>query len=311
MPLFAAEFVPIVAITVQWSIAPGHSAPMGTLSLLPFPRRTRRCTELVEFPMSRWRGRTVAVLLAAAVPFAASAIGGPGGAVGPGAPRDGGQEVPEPQGRGDRPVQAGVSERRARALVRSHHGRVTDRLPSINGFAVKLPAREARALRRSKQVLNLTLNTRVHSTGVDGGSLATTYPKTVGADKLWAAGITGKGVGVAVIDSGIDGDMPDFKNADGSSRITANVIANPGATRPATTSATARTSPASSPATPSTAPPATRRTATTSASPPRPTWSRSRPPTTTATRPCSTSSRRCSSSSTTRPSSTSASSTSR
>ncbi|MEA2244057.1 MAG: hypothetical protein QOD24_3613, partial [Solirubrobacteraceae bacterium] len=63
-------------------------------------------------------------------------------------------------------------------------------------------------------------------------SLATTYPKTVGADKLWAAGITGKGVGVAVIDSGISGDMPDFKNADGSSRITANVIASPDATRP-------------------------------------------------------------------------------
>ena len=116
--------------------------------------------------------------------------------------------------------------------MRSHHGRVTDRLPSINGFAVKLPARDARALRRSKQVLNLTLNTRVRSTGIDGGSLATTYPKTVGADKLWAAGITGKGVGVAVVDSGINGDMPDFKNADGSSRITANVIANPDATRP-------------------------------------------------------------------------------
>ena len=127
---------------------------------------------------------------------------------------------------------AGVSERKARALVRSHHGRVTDRLPAINGFAIKLPAREARALRRSKQVLNVTLNTRVRNTGVDGGSLATNYPKTVGADKLWAAGITGKGVGVAVIDSGISGDMPDFKNADGSSRITANVIANPGATRP-------------------------------------------------------------------------------
>ena len=128
---------------------------------------------------------------------------------------------------------AGVSERKARALVRSHRGRVTDRLPAVNGLAIKLPARQARALRRSKRVLNVTLNTRVRSTtGVDGGSLATNYPKTVGADKLWAAGITGKGVGVAVIDSGISGDMPDFKNADGSSRITANVIANPGATRP-------------------------------------------------------------------------------
>ena len=54
---------------------------------------------------------------------------------------------------------AGVSERRARALVRSHHGRVTDRLPAVNGLAIRLPARQARALRRSKRVLNVTLNT--------------------------------------------------------------------------------------------------------------------------------------------------------
>jgi serine protease AprX len=126
----------------------------------------------------------------------------------------------------------GTSERRARALVRSHHGRVTDRLPAINGLAIKLPARQARALRASKRVLNVTLDTRVRSTAVGAGSLGTNYPKTVGADKLWAAGITGKGVGVAVIDSGISGDMADFKSADGSSRIRANVIASSGTTRP-------------------------------------------------------------------------------
>ncbi len=125
-----------------------------------------------------------------------------------------------------------VSERRARALVRRHHGRVTDRLPAINGLAIKLPARQARVLRGTKQVLNVTLDTRVRSTGVDGGSLATTYPRTVGADKLWAAGITGKGIGVAVIDSGLSGSLPDFKDADGSSRVTGNVIASSGATRP-------------------------------------------------------------------------------
>ena len=107
-----------------------------------------------------------------------------------------------------------------------------ERLPAINGFAVKLPARRARALLRNKRVLNATLNARVRLTGVDGGSLATNYPKTIGADKLWAAGITGKGVGVAVIDSGISGDVPDFENAQGNSRITANVIASPDATRP-------------------------------------------------------------------------------
>ena len=107
---------------------------------------------------------------------------------------------------------------------------MTRPLPAVNGLAVMLPAREAKALRRSTRVLNVTLNTRMRSTGVDAGRLATTYPKTVGADKLWAAGITGKGIGVAVIDSGISGDKPDFKDADGHSRITADEILSSGAT---------------------------------------------------------------------------------
>jgi serine protease AprX len=125
----------------------------------------------------------------------------------------------------------GTAQRTKRALVRLRHGHITRRLPAINGLAVKLRAREAVALRRHKRVRNVTLNTLMRSTSpVGGGRLATTYPKTVGADKLWAAGITGKGVGVAVIDSGISAGKPDFKGAGGSSRITANVIGS-GATR--------------------------------------------------------------------------------
>jgi serine protease AprX len=180
----------------------------------------------------RRRGRIVVALLAASVPFAAS------GPVAQAAPSAHARLVSVAKKHPRRKVVAiaqfdpGVSERRARALVRSHHGRVTERLPGINGFAVRLPARQARALGRSRRLLNVTLNARIRANGVDGVSLATNYPKTVGADKLWAAGITGKGVGVAVIDSGISGDMPDFENADGSSRIAANVIASPGATSP-------------------------------------------------------------------------------
>jgi len=187
---------------------------------------------LIGYPKRRWRGRIVAVLFAAALPLAAS---GPTAQAAPSAHT---RLVSVAKKHPHRKVVAiaqfelGVSERKARAVVRFHHGRVIERLPAINGFAVKLPARQALALLRSKRVLNATLNTRVHSTGVDGGSLATNYPKTIGADKLWAAGITGKGVGVAVIDSGISGGMPDFENADGGSRIVANVIASPGATRP-------------------------------------------------------------------------------
>jgi serine protease AprX len=122
-----------------------------------------------------------------------------------------------------------VTVRQARKVVRRHHGRVTDRLPAVKGFAVKLSARHARTLRRAKPVLNVTLNTRVRAQSIDASSLATNFPKTTGADQAWAAGITGKGIGVAIIDSGINGDLPDFKNADGTTRVT-NVIANPGAT---------------------------------------------------------------------------------
>jgi serine protease AprX len=185
-----------------------------------------------DSPMSRWRGRSTGVLLAVAIPLAT------GGSVAQAAPTAQARLVSAAEKSPTSKVVAiaqfkpGLSEGKARALVRSHHGRVTDRLPSINGFAIRIPARDARALRRSEQVLNVTLNTRVRNSGVDGGSLATTYPKTIGADQLWAAGITGKGVGVAVIDSGVSGDLADFKNADGSSRITANVIVNPSATRP-------------------------------------------------------------------------------
>ena len=120
-----------------------------------------------------------------------------------------------------------TSQRRARALVRSRHGKVTSRLPAVNGLAVKLRARDAVALRRSTKVRKVTLNTRMRSTSSvpADARLATTYPRTVGADKLWAAGITGKGIGVAVIDSGIS-KKPDFSGANGSSRVTANVVSS-------------------------------------------------------------------------------------
>jgi len=131
----------------------------------------------------------------------------------------------------------GVSDKRARAIVRAHHGKITNTLPAIGGFAVKLSAKSARELKDAKGVLNVTLNTKVKTTAIglpilgQGSSAAprglqTTFPQTVGATALNAQGLTGKGVGVAVIDSGIAGDHPDFKNAAGGSRVT-NVVVNP------------------------------------------------------------------------------------
>jgi serine protease AprX len=179
----------------------------------------------------RWSRRTVAFLLAATAALCASTSAA--------------EAAPSPQSRltqlakahPNRKVEvivqfkSGTSQRTERALVRSRHGTVTHRLPAVNGLAVRLRAREAVALRRNKRVVKVTLDTLMRSTtAVDGGRLATTYPRTVGADKLWAAGITGKGVGVAVIDSGISANKPDFKGADGHSRITVDELSS-GATR--------------------------------------------------------------------------------
>ena len=123
----------------------------------------------------------------------------------------------------------GFAEKKARALVRSHHGRVTGRLPLIHGLAIKLSAKEAAALGRERGVIAVTLNAKVKGQGVNSGKLNTNYPKTIGADKLWQRGITGTGIGVAVIDSGIAGDLVDFKGSDGRSRVVANVVTAPGA----------------------------------------------------------------------------------
>src|SRR5207244_8047076 len=51
--------------------------------------------------------------------------------------------------------------------------------------------------------------------------------------KLWnGESLTGKGIGVAVIDTGIAGDLPDFRvsSSDTSSRVVAAVTTNPDAT---------------------------------------------------------------------------------
>src|SRR5439155_10175694 len=78
----------------------------------------------------------------------------------------------------------GLSEKRARAIVRAHHGKITDNLPAIGGFAVKLPAKQARALKRVSGVLNVTLNTKVKTTGLGNGNLKTTFTQSVGAESI-------------------------------------------------------------------------------------------------------------------------------
>ena len=180
----------------------------------------------------RRRGRIAAVLLAVAAVLIASAP-----AVARASPRD--PRLTQlakahPTRKAEVIVQfkSGTPARQARTIVRRHHGRVTKHLRAVRGYAVQLKARDAVKLARSRRVRRVTLDAPMRTTVPPGaGTLATTYPKTVGADKLWAAGITGRGIGVAVVDSGISGGKPDFEDDDGGSRVAANVVVSSAATR--------------------------------------------------------------------------------
>jgi serine protease AprX len=104
------------------------------------------------------------------------------------------------------------TQRAAERAVAAVGGRVTRRLPIIDGVAALVPAGALGRLRTSPGVADVTPDAagRVlgldpvlgYDTATDTGGLPL-IRAIVGADKLWAKGWTGKGVDVAVIDTGV------------------------------------------------------------------------------------------------------------
>jgi serine protease AprX len=96
--------------------------------------------------------------------------------------------------------------------VRSVGGRVIRRLPIIDGVAAVVPARSVTRLRGLRQIAAVTPDSagRVlavnpalgYDPATDTGGL-NLINKIIGADKLWAKGYTGKGVDVALLDTGV------------------------------------------------------------------------------------------------------------
>ena len=81
----------------------------------------------------------------------------------------------------------------------------------------------------------VTVDNAVEPQGVSLSRLQTAYPASVDAPQVWnnpIADVTGRGVGVAVIDTGIAGGMPDFRAVGlrRRSRVVANAVTNPDAT---------------------------------------------------------------------------------
>jgi serine protease AprX len=129
----------------------------------------------------------------------------------------------------------GVNSSAAHKLVRANGGRVTGDLPIINGLVARMSAGRANGLAHVKGVRVVSLNAAVKKTGLVGGIdtslIQTSYPNSVRAPKAWSEA-TGKGVGVAVVDTGIAGTLPDFRGSqsDSTSRVVATVATNPYAT---------------------------------------------------------------------------------
>jgi len=140
---------------------------------------------------------------------------------------------------------APVTQAKAQSDAAHVHGRLIGNLPIIHGLALQLTAAQARSLAANPDVHAVSLNTTVTpqslpyghlplqmaGLGVSGAQLQTTYDQTLGVLPLWKFGVTGTGVGVAVVDTGVDGSLPDFASKDhSSSRVVASAVANADAT---------------------------------------------------------------------------------
>jgi serine protease AprX len=126
-------------------------------------------------------------------------------------------------------LRAGVPLAQGQAAVNAAGGTVTGQLPIIRGLAAEL-TREAQArLAHDPSIAAIDVNAPIRSQ-IDppDTTLATSYPSSVFAPRAWRRA-TGTGVGVAVIDTGIDGTLADFTDGSGESRIVASVVTNPDA----------------------------------------------------------------------------------
>jgi serine protease AprX len=91
-------------------------------------------------------------------------------------------------------------------------GEVEQDLPIVDGFSATIPAERLDTLRAVPGVANITVDRPVHVSsqyGEASGVASAVYTDAVRASKVWDKGYTGQGVGVALIDTGVNavGDL--------------------------------------------------------------------------------------------------------
>ena len=114
-------------------------------------------------------------------------------------------------------------------------GTITLDLHIINAFAAELTGQAALTLARMDGVRWISLDSptikpSVCGSCVDTANLKSVYNKVIGADRLWNEGpkyLQGQGVGVAVVDSGLN-PADDYYNVSGQSRLVVSAKFNNG-----------------------------------------------------------------------------------
>ncbi|MFL5846437.1 MAG: S8 family peptidase [Solirubrobacteraceae bacterium] len=194
-----------------------------------------------------WRSRAIAVLVAMAAAVATAFLlqGAPEGAsasassssssapatLGGIAQTDPARQVEVIVQFADQRAFAGGAE-----LVRNSGGTITRNLHVIDGYAARMSAGAADRLLDNPNVVNVSLNQAVETSSASiADATRTSFLESVGLDRRWRgrnSGYTGKGVTVAVVDTGIAGAVPDFRTSstDATSRVVASVVTNPDAT---------------------------------------------------------------------------------
>jgi serine protease AprX len=102
-----------------------------------------------------------------------------------------------------------------RAVARSG-GRVSRKLPLVNGVAATVPVAALPALVSAPGVAAVTPDRRVHVQAFSPGSepvggVQSVYPTVVRATDVWRAGDTGAGVTVAMVDTGVSSTVHDLE----------------------------------------------------------------------------------------------------
>jgi serine protease AprX len=120
-----------------------------------------------------------------------------------------------------------------RAAIRAQGATVERSIDLIHGLAVRATAAGAARIARLPGVSAVSLDAPVRGASAppDDTALGSAYNASIRSGVAWSRGYTGRGVGVAVIDTGIRGDLPDFQvsDTDHSSRVVASAVVNPGA----------------------------------------------------------------------------------